>query len=98
MAQAEMQTIHRVHLEKLIEETRGQFFTVKFRKVDNSDRKMNCRVGVHIDLKGGTCHAQRPDTSYKVVWDLGKKAYRLVNLNTIYEVRWGHKIYQVVED
>jgi len=90
------QIIHRVHLEKLIEETKGQFFTVKFRKVDGSDRLMNCRIGAHIDLKGGVCHAQRQDTSYKVVWDLPKKAYRLVNLNTIYEVRWGGNVYHVI--
>lgn len=97
MAQIAEQIIHRVHLEKLIEETKGQFFAVRFKKVDDSDRLMNCRVGVHIDLKGGACRAQRPDTSYKVVWSLGDKAYRLINLNTIYEFHWKKQVYHVIK-
>ena len=38
---------------EILQTTKGKFFTVEFVKKDGTLRKMNCRLGVAKDLKGG---------------------------------------------
>jgi len=61
--------------------TNGKFFTVTFKKKDGSTRIMNCRTGVTKALKGGTCTVDK--SKYLVVYDMGCKAYRSINKDTI---------------
>jgi len=60
----------------------GKFFTVHFRKKDNSIRVMNCRGGVKRHLRGGQ-RAWDPEPKGMVfVWDTESKGYRTLNATT----------------
>lgn len=77
---------------KLIESTNGKIFTVHFRKADGTIRKMNCRLGVKIHLKGGKCTTAGYD-QYIAVYDVKSKGYRTINLDTLIEAKIGGKLY-----
>lgn len=73
--------------EKIIELVGNKFFTISFIKKDGTLRKMNARLGVTKHLKGGKKSYNPDDFNYLTVFDLAKKQYRTVNLNTIKEVK-----------
>ena len=88
-------------IEDAINETKGKFFVIRFTKKDGSDRLMVCRVGVkgYKDEKGerkeltGKGMSWKPSSrGMRVVWDLQKKEYRLVNLNTAYYFKCGSEL------
>ena len=70
--------------KRLLYETRGKFFTVYFYKKDGSLHKLNGRLGVTKNLKGGEYlkghGANYPQ--YVPVYDVQIKEYRTVNLDT----------------
>jgi len=73
--------------EKIIKLVGNKFFTISFIKKDGTLRKMNARLGVTKYLKGGKKFYNPDDFNYLTVFDLGKKQYRTVNLNTVKEVK-----------
>lgn len=73
--------------EKIIKLVGNKFFTISFIKKDGTLRKMNARLGVTKHLKGGKKSYNPDDFNYLTVFDLGKKQYRTVNLNTVKEVK-----------
>lgn len=64
----------------------NKFFTVTFEKKDKSLRVMNARLDVKKHLKGGTKSYNDDDFNYITVFDLGKKGYRTVNLDTVTKI------------
>lgn len=73
--------------QKIIELVGNKFFTISFIKKDGTLRKMNARLGVTKHLKGGKKSYNPDDFNYLTVFDLAKKQYRTVNLNTVKEVK-----------
>lgn len=73
--------------EKIIKLVGNKFFTISFIKKDGTLRKMNARLGVTKHLKGGKKSYNPDDFNYLTVFDLAKKQYRTVNLNTVKEVK-----------
>jgi len=73
--------------EKIIKLVGNKFFTISFIKKDGTLRKMNARLGVTKHLKGGKKSYNPDDFNYLTVFDLGKKQYRTVNLNTVKEIK-----------
>ena len=72
--------------KKLFKQLVGnKFFTVVFRKKDGTLRKMNCRLGVTKHLKGGTKGYDK--SNLVTVYDIVKKGYRTVNLDTLEEIK-----------
>ena len=71
---------------EILQTTKGKFFSVEFTKKDGSLRKMNCRLGVAKDLKGGTNSCSNHD-EYVTVYDMVAKGYRNINLETLKVVR-----------
>jgi hypothetical protein len=66
----------------LLSNTKGHIFTVTFTKKDNTIRQLNGRLGVKKYLKGGvdtTAHL----TNFINVFDVHKKDYRKINMDTI---------------
>ena len=72
----------------------GQIFSAKFIKKDNTLREMHCRTGVKRYLKGGSLRFKPSEKGLLPVYDLKKKEYRFVNLNTVISVTYGGKTYQ----
>lgn len=82
----------------VINSTRGGFFGVTFIKKDGSIRNMTCRKGVYKvqELKGKPSTVDRPDTPYVTVWDVVKRAYRVINLTTLQTIRFNGTEYEVL--
>lgn len=84
------------NIREILEQSNGRVFTVEFIKKDGSLRKMNCRLGVKKNLAGGDLRYDPNDFGYLSVFDMGKKEYRMINLNTIQSIKSGGKEYLVV--
>jgi hypothetical protein len=63
------------------------FFSVTFVKKNGEKRTMNCRLGVKKHLKGGQKSYDDANYNYLTVYDLKKKGYRTVNLDTLISVK-----------
>ena len=66
-----------------IKKTNGLIFSVTFVKKDGTIRKMTARLGVKKDLKGVGLKFNPSERSLVVVFDMHKRAYRMINLQTI---------------
>lgn len=83
----------RTNIAKKIKGTAGRIFSVKFEKADGTIRDMNCRTGVHKNLKGG---AKKSHPSHLIsVYDIKNSGYRYVNVGTIKEAKIDGKAYTV---
>ena len=63
--------------------TNGKFFSVSFIKKDGTTRKMTARLGVKKNIKGIGMKYDPSERNLIVVFDVHKKAYRMINLLTI---------------
>lgn len=63
--------------------TNGRFFSVSFVKKDGTTRKMTARLGVKKNIKGVGLKFDPSEKNLIVVFDVHKKAYRMINLLTI---------------
>lgn len=68
--------------------TNGKFFSVSFIKKDGSERKMTARLGVKKDIKGVGLKFNPTERNLIVVFDIHKKAYRMINLSTIFKFKF----------
>lgn len=66
-----------------IKKTNGKIFSVTFVKKDGSIRKMTARLGVKKNINGVGLSFKPSDYNLIVVFDMHKKAYRMINLSTI---------------
>lgn len=68
--------------------TNGRFFSVSFVKKDGTERKMTARLGVKKDIKGVGLKFNPTERNLIVVFDIHKKAYRMINLSTIFKFKF----------
>jgi hypothetical protein len=68
--------------------TNGRFFSVSFIKKDGTERKMTARLGVKKDIKGVGLKFNPSERNLIVVFDIHKKAYRMINLSTIFKFKF----------
>lgn len=79
----------------LINEHKGEFFTVVVRKKDGTLRTMNCRTGVKKYLSGGKL-AYDPSKVLNVpVYSLDAKGYRTVKCSSIQSLSLSGDTYEV---
>ena len=77
-----------------------RFFGVKFvKRTDNSVRTMLCKLGVvnwggDKQITGGGLKFDPEAKRLLPVFDVNKRAYRMVNLDTIIHLRFGGKTYK----
>ena len=90
-----MEKIARTKLENVLVGTGGKFFGVTFKKKDGSLRALHGRMGVTKYLKGGRNNVVKNANSYITVYDMQKKGYRTVNLDTETSVRLAHVEFEV---
>ena len=81
---------------KLIKSTQGQIFNVTFTKKDGSIRSMSCRLGVAKHLKGGELAYDPKEYDLLAVFDVQKKGYRMINLETLERIAISGKEFKVV--
>lgn len=74
----------------------GAFFTVDFVKRTTGElRSMNCRTGVQKHLKGGDAAYNFTEHNLVSVWDVEKKGYRSIPVESIKRLALGGEEFTV---
>jgi hypothetical protein len=89
-------SITKAEAKDIIKKTKGKFFTVTFvKRTDGTTRVMNARLGVRAYLKGGTLPYDPEAKGLIPVFDMQKKAYRMVTVDGITKLKIGNQEYNV---
>lgn len=73
-------------LEHIIKGTRGKIFSATFIKKDGTLRKMTARLGVKKGVTGEGLKFNPRERSLVVVYEMSKRSFRMINLNTIQSI------------
>ena len=94
--------ISRSKASNLINNSKGKFLSVTFVKKDGTKRVLVGRTGVHSSpnapLKGKGLRYNPSNYNLITLFDAHKKAYRMVNVGTLTEVKSGGETYTVEGD
>ena len=91
-----IETITSDQAKKIIKDTKGKFFTVSFiKRMDGKPRVMNARLWVKAYLRGGTLPYNPEAKRLIPVFDVQKRDYRMINIDTIFNLKIGNKEYNV---
>tara|TARA_R100001530_G_scaffold117591_1_gene84730 strand:+ start:334 stop:735 length:402 start_codon:yes stop_codon:yes gene_type:complete len=95
-----MKTINTDKAKELIRETNGKIFSSTFIKKDGSHRLMNARLKVKKGLKENAKPQPYEPSKYNLlcVYDMIKKAYRMINLNTLLTLTINKNTYKITEE
>jgi len=87
--------VSRFKVEGLLrQQSRGQFFGVRFIKKDGSLRVMNARLGIK-PVGNGRKTVGTADQPYLVVFSTNDQGFRAVNLATLLTITMGGTLYYV---
>ena len=79
-----MKTINRAKAKELIKESKGKIFSTTFIKKDNTVRTLISRTGKQYKSKTGKAAPYKPEEfNMMPLYDMRKKAFRMLNLNTL---------------
>lgn len=83
-------------LRELVKATKGRIAMVEFTKKNGELRKMKCRIEVKKDINpdaricvNGTSNTKAHLKEYMSVYDMEKKAWRSINLDTVKSIHCG---------
>ena len=92
-------SLSRVKAAQLMESTNGKLVGAKYIKKDGTLRKIVCRTGVKKYRK--TTHrksfANDTNNPYFLVCDMKKESYRVINLETLFWIRFRGVQHNVIE-
>ena len=79
-----MKTINKQEAKELIKESKGLIFSATFTKKDGTNRIMSARLGKRYTPTTGKAAPYKPE-QYNLLpaYDMRKKAFRMINLNTL---------------
>ena len=78
-----MQTINRTKAKELIKESKGKIFSTTFLKKDNTIRTLTSRTGKQYTPTGKAAPYKAEDYNLIPLYDMRKKAFRMLNLKTL---------------
>ena len=78
-----MQIITRNKAKELIKDSKGLIFAATFTKKDGSHRLMNARTGKQYTPTGRKAPYKPSEYNMISLYDMRKKAFRMLNLNTL---------------
>jgi len=78
-----MQTINRTKAKELIKQSKGLIFSTTFIKKDNTIRTLTSRTGKKYTPTGKKAPYKPSDYNLIPLYDMRKKAFRMINLNTL---------------
>ncbi len=83
--------------KELIKETNGQIFSSTFIKKNNTIRTLTCRLGKRYKSKTGK-EAPYKAQNYNLlpVYDMSKKAFRMLNFNTLLTLTINKNNYKII--
>lgn len=81
-------------LNEIVEKVnKGQIFSAQFVKKNGDIRDMVCRLGVIKHLKGGELKFDAKARNLLPVFDMQKKGYRMININTLIKLKINGEVY-----
>ena len=91
--------IPRTFLPFIIKTQQDKIFSVVFTKKNGEKRKMSCRKGVKKNLKNGSSPLRYGNHFFtrSVVYDVTKKDYRMINLETVETLKGKGIEYRVID-
>jgi hypothetical protein len=92
-----IKALNREQLKYILKNSKGKIMTIAYRKKDGTLRTINTRTGVKKDITGKGLTYNPDEYGYVILWDLNKKAYRTVNLDTVTTLKGGGEIYKIQE-
>ena len=92
-----MKTIDNDTAKQYIYKTNGKIFSAVFTKKNGEIRKMVCRQGVAKYVKGIGLKFKPEEKDLIGVFDMHKKAYRFINVNTLEQIKVRGLTYQIKE-
>ena len=78
-----MKTINKNKAKELIKESKGKIFSTTFIKKDNTVRTLTSRTGKRYTPTGKKAPYKPEDYNLVSLYDMRKKAFRMLNLNTL---------------
>ena len=90
-----MKTISRDTAKQYIYKTNGKIFSAVFTKKDGEKRNMVCRRGVAKYVKGIGLRFKPEERDLIGVFDMHKKAYRFISVNTLEQIKVKGTTYKV---
>ena len=90
-----MKTIDKDTAKKYIYATNGKIFSAVFTKKNGEKRTMVCRQGVAKYVKGIGLKFKPEERSLIGVFDMHKKAYRFINLETLEKIKVKGREYEI---
>ena len=78
-----MKTINRTKAKELIKESKGKIFSTTFVKKDNTIRTLTSRTGKQYTPTGRKAPYKAEEFNMIPLYDMRKKAFRMLNLNTL---------------
>jgi len=90
-----MQTLSKEELRQSIKSVGGRIFSCNFVKADGTERKMICRTGVKRHLKGGELPFDPVEKGLLPVFDMEKKAYRMIPLDRVLSIKLAGQEWEV---
>lgn len=92
-----MKTINKEKAKELIKQSNGLIFSSVFIKKDGTHRLMNARLKVTKGLKKDPKPQPYEPSKYNLicVYDMQKKKYRMININTLQTLIINKNIYSI---
>lgn len=91
-----MPRISKAEAKDLIKASKGKIFTAKNIKKDGSRRVLNGRLNVQKGVKGLGLGYNPDDFNMMTVFDMQKENFRMLNVDTMYELAINKEKYEVV--
>ena len=90
-----MPRISKAEAKDLIKASEGKIFTAKNIKKDGSRRVLNGRLNVQKGVKGLGLGYNPDDFNMMTVFDMQKENFRMLNVDTMYELSINKEKYEV---
>ena len=78
-----MNTINRTRAKELIKDSKGLIFSTTYIKKDNTIRTLTSRTGKQYTPTGKAAPYKAQDYNLLPLYDMRKKAFRMLNFNTL---------------
>lgn len=88
--------MYRLSKHNLREFLGNKIFSAEFIKKNGEKRRIHCRLGVKKYTNGKGLSYNQDNYNYLTVYDLQKKAYRTLNVDTLLKVTAKNKNYLVL--
>ena len=92
-----MKKINKREILNLLKDNKNLIFSVVFLKKNGELRPMTCKLGVKKHLKGGKLTYNPMERNNLIVFDMQKKDYRTVNLDTLMTINMKGEDYYVTD-